>query len=91
MTTEFGERMQEGGKSGFELKWTGWYTFYHYVCTLYFDSHQYRHYERHGYGTAAEYLLPGSGHIRLRTDKFEVLPNEKQDYWAMQVRLVMNL
>ena len=37
--------------------------------------------------------IPASrlGHIRIRFDKFEAYANEKQDYWAMQIRLVMDL
>ena len=88
--TEFGSRMQEEGASGFELKWTGWYVFEHHLSDTFYDSHFYYNYEHKCNGTAAEYLLPGKGHIRIRDDKFEVCANEKQDYWAMQVRLVMD-
>ena len=92
---KYGERMQEGGASGFELKWTGWYVFT--MTTQGVDAlghhkeYCYHNYEHKGNGTAAEYLLPGKGHIRIRPDKFEVCANEKQDYWAMQIRLVMDL
>ena len=87
VNTQFGERLQKGGVSGFELKWTGWYVFKHYK----YDGVYYYNYEHKGDGTAAEFLLPGKGHIRIRADKFEVCANEKQDYWGMQIRLVMNL
>lgn len=92
--TEFGNRMREDGASRFELKWTGWYTFGYqiYDNPFFTTSYHYFKYKHNGIGSTntAEYLLPGKGHIRIREDKFEVCANEKQDYWAMQLRLVMD-
>ena len=88
--TEFGERMQEGGASGFELKWTGWYTYDWLKNDFAYVNYSYFSYERKGNGTAAEYMLPGTGHVRIRANKFDVCPKETDDF-AMQIRLVMNL
>ena len=87
--TEFGERMQEGGASGFELKWTGWYTYDWLKQDFAYVNYSYFSYERKGNGTAAEYLLPGIGHVRIRANKFDVCPKETDDF-AMQIRLVMD-
>ena len=91
---EFGERMQVNGASGFNLKWNGWYTYK--MTTVGVDalyqrkSYFYHNYELKGNGTAAEYMLPGTGHVRIRADKFDVCPKETDDF-AMQIRLVMDL
>ena len=90
VNTKFGERLQEGGVSGFELKWTGWYTFKRYNDDGYNDDgYYYCDYELKGNGTAVEFLLPGSGHVRIRADKFDVC--NESDKFAMQIRLVMDL
>lgn len=92
VNNKFGERMQEGGASGFNLKWTGWHIYElqkidNWVSE---DVYFYYDYESKGHGTVAEFLLPGKGHVGIRQDSFGVRANEK-DNWCMQVRLVMDL
>ena len=55
-TLSIGERMQQGGASGFELKWNGWYVFEKTTCGVdalnMRKSYFYHHYEHKGNGTA---------------------------------------
>lgn len=92
VTAEFGARIQEGGASGFELKWTGWHVFELQIIDnlLSDDAYFYYNYESKGHGTAAEFLLPGKGHVAVRQNGLTARPNEKDD-WCMQVRLAMDL
>ena len=88
MKNEVGKRLQEGGAAGFQMKWNGWYTYDYRRWGS--DCYFYHHYSREGNGTAVEYLLPGKGHVCIRSNKFDIRPNETND-WAMNIRLVMDL
>ena len=92
VTAEFGARIQEGGASGFELKWTGWHVFELQIIDnlLSDDAYFYYNYESKGHGTAAEFLLPGKGHVAVRQNGLSTRTNEKEN-WCMQVRLAMDL
>ena len=102
-TSQVGERMKEKGASGFNLKYTGWYTYTEcFDDNFIFSQHWYYNYKRCGNGTQAEYLLPGKGHIRIRSNKFDICANEKpnkeldstgtnKEEFAMQIRLVMDM
>lgn len=81
-------RMKIGGSAGFELKYNGWYTYTHDYHDI-FKHHNYYNYKRGGYGTQAEFLLPGKGHVCMRANSYNITPNDYDDF-AMQIRLVMN-
>ena len=91
---DFYDRMKVNGASGFELKLTGWFVFdMDRDVSGGVRSHYYFDYRFNGNGTQAEFLLPTKGHVRIRTDKFDICPNEEESYdnfWAMQIRLVMD-
>ena len=102
-TSQVGERMKENGAAGFNLKYTGWYTYTErFDDNIFFSQHWYYNYKQCGKGVQAEYLLPGRGHVRLTSKKFDICPNEKPNReldsngtnnyeFAMQIRLVMDM
>lgn len=85
----YGACMQNGGVSGFEMEWNGWWTFELAKVKNTYNYYYYLNYEQHAFNAhQMEYMTPDGYHIRIKDDAFDIV-KETSD-WAMQIRLVMD-
>lgn len=90
----FGERMQKGGASGFNLEWNGWYIYSHKHFSTNFghvDWDMFYNYRLQNKGSHHTTFLTGDGYTYDIKDDSMSESKLNGETYAMNIRLVMDL